>query len=174
MLVSTWWQWVHNQHIQCSNSHYWRIQQILNKSGGTMSWIFIIFFWLMHYDGKNEKTQVIFFLEIYLLFKLNLKFEKIIVFQFLYLLCLSSNLKNSKCYLLLNSLWSDYINSTTGLEQKQKCFSNMKFFVFKFFFKITTPVWLPAAILNLLHMWIYPFWRPGVSCITQQPFRPNL
>ena len=29
----------------------------------------------MHYDGKNEKTQVIIFLEIYLFLKLNLKFK---------------------------------------------------------------------------------------------------
>ena len=30
----------------------------------------------MHYDGKNEKTQIIIFFEIYLFFKLNLKFEE--------------------------------------------------------------------------------------------------
>ena len=29
----------------------------------------------MHYDGKNEKTQVIIFFEIYLFLKLNLKFK---------------------------------------------------------------------------------------------------
>ena len=30
----------------------------------------------MHYDGKNEKTQVIICFEIYLFLKLNLKFKK--------------------------------------------------------------------------------------------------
>ena len=53
--------------------------------------------------ARMKKTRNFFFL-IYLCFKLNLKCEKKTVFQFLYLLRLSSDLKNSKCYLMLNSL----------------------------------------------------------------------
>ena len=82
----------------------------------------------MHYDGKNEKTQVIIFVEINLFLKLNLK--KNTVFQVSYLLCLSSDLKKFQMLLTPKSLCSNYINISTGLAQKQKCFSNMKFVVF--------------------------------------------
>ena len=41
----------------------------------------------MHYDGKNEKTQLIIFLEIYLFFKLNLKKTSFFNFFIFFVYC---------------------------------------------------------------------------------------
>ena len=78
--------------------------------------------------ARMKKTQVIIFFEINLFLKLNLKkthrFSSLVSSLFIV------RFEKFQMILTPKSLCSNYINISTGLAQKQKCFSNMKFVVF--------------------------------------------